>query len=295
MEAQASHFLKLPGEARNKIYRLLLVHDQPICVPGDTKHVQVQLFYLNRQVYEEAAAIFYEENVFQLAGLLQSRSRGLTLRYPQHIRKISIRPKIFNIRNDIKSTILSVLPKLTHFKELEIRYSTYYFDQEDLLDTAEQMKAWFRDGKSVIGKILTASPSVKIRMVEMQKDCTRYVRSGTRSAQCTDQGAGNKDHRNKNMGETGMSEAKTTHLARHTGDGGDDGLANDDKWTVDEPEWPSRADEWPSVRQRTVTHQAVLDPDHQRQFSVLLVPSLVEQWEYRLYDEMEAPVWSVQL
>lgn len=58
-------FLNLPGELRNKIYRLVLVKSKAFTVKlqfGGSR--TTSLMRTNKQIYQETSSIFYEENTF---------------------------------------------------------------------------------------------------------------------------------------------------------------------------------------------------------------------------------------
>jgi hypothetical protein len=61
------HFLSLPGEIRNEIYRLLLVipkSDPPSIRKRSGPSIHPQILYVCKQAHNEASAILYRENTF---------------------------------------------------------------------------------------------------------------------------------------------------------------------------------------------------------------------------------------
>ncbi|WPA98163.1 uncharacterized protein RHO25_002774 [Cercospora beticola] len=60
----ASPFFSLPGELRNRIYRLVLVEEHDVLV-SHTGYTRSGLLGVCQQIAAEATAIYYEENIFQ--------------------------------------------------------------------------------------------------------------------------------------------------------------------------------------------------------------------------------------
>ncbi|PPJ54496.1 hypothetical protein CBER1_02475 [Cercospora berteroae] len=60
----ASPFFSIPGELRNRIYRLVLVKEHDVLV-SHTGYTRSGLLGVCQQIAAEATAIYYEENTFQ--------------------------------------------------------------------------------------------------------------------------------------------------------------------------------------------------------------------------------------
>lgn len=59
------HFLNLPGEIRNQIYRFALLSERPFAVQLQFAPLDTALLRVNKQIYAEASTIFYHESVFR--------------------------------------------------------------------------------------------------------------------------------------------------------------------------------------------------------------------------------------
>ncbi|KAJ9635226.1 hypothetical protein H2201_003240 [Coniosporium apollinis] len=62
----ANLLMRLPGELRNEIYRLVLVKKKTLRVTKDSIPKQPQLTRVSRQIRKEAISIFYRENEFMV-------------------------------------------------------------------------------------------------------------------------------------------------------------------------------------------------------------------------------------
>ena len=72
-EAQKpAHFLKVPAEIRNKIYREVLRNSKTFTIryPSERTACDTGLLCVNKQILLEASSIFYAENVFCFPGYL---------------------------------------------------------------------------------------------------------------------------------------------------------------------------------------------------------------------------------
>ena len=72
-EHQQSRLLQLPGELRNRIYRLVAVHREPVHVTGSSEPTDGKINFSPRlpglalacrKTYDEIKGIYYEENTF---------------------------------------------------------------------------------------------------------------------------------------------------------------------------------------------------------------------------------------
>ena len=74
--------LRLPGEIRNSIYRILLTHHTPIDFARRLKYHLT----LNKQIYAEARVILYTENEFMIMARSWPRQGGI-LKNPNRFKK----------------------------------------------------------------------------------------------------------------------------------------------------------------------------------------------------------------
>lgn len=66
-EQRPTSFLDLPGEIRNRVYRLSLIFDRPFEVKVPSGSFSMPLLLANKQIYAEASSIFYQENAFEIS------------------------------------------------------------------------------------------------------------------------------------------------------------------------------------------------------------------------------------
>ena len=59
-------FLQLPGEIRNKIYHFALVKKHPFSIKLQFAPRDTALLRVNKQIFSEAANIFYDLNTFRI-------------------------------------------------------------------------------------------------------------------------------------------------------------------------------------------------------------------------------------
>ena len=91
-------FLNLPGELRNRIYRLHLLCDQVIDLdPNNYRRIapRLGLLLVSRHVHDEASKIFYGENPFRIfprySYCRRSLLTRLSPRYRSAIRSLELR------------------------------------------------------------------------------------------------------------------------------------------------------------------------------------------------------------
>lgn len=117
-------FLDLPGEIRNKIYRLVLVRHPG---PRGFEHLIPRLAppaltLVNKQIFDEALPIFYAENTFYL--LLWARSEGQTGQDPTNFHRFTRMVEYFGRPT---TSTKNQKPMLHYIKNIvvQIRNSTY--------------------------------------------------------------------------------------------------------------------------------------------------------------------------
>jgi hypothetical protein len=89
LEPQQSRLLSLPGEIRNRIYRLVAVHREPVYVTGSPQSTDGKINFSPRlpglglacqKTYDEIKRIYYEENTFNFTEYALRRERLKTFR-----------------------------------------------------------------------------------------------------------------------------------------------------------------------------------------------------------------------
>lgn len=151
--ADMTNFWDLPKKIRERIYRLLLVFDEPVCnemhqdlsaEPDGThlnrlgrsyKHVPL-LLRSDKKIEKEAAVIYYSENHFDVNVASSFVSNTLPRHY-RFVRKLTCTWSPYYPADDFKT-----LARLTSLQELNLRV-----DEEAMLDRVLKTPDWLRFDK----------------------------------------------------------------------------------------------------------------------------------------------------
>lgn len=286
-------FLELPGEVRNRIYRLLLVENPPICIPCDPEIVAVHLLRVCRQIHEEAIPILYQENTIGLdyVDLLSSEPFECLLAHRQHIRKIALCTTFGEIFR-LSVSLSDLFGQLSHPDVIEIYGHNYLWPEVDAIGADSKLNKHLRDDRSLIGRLLTNMPSLDIWIRERQIVNGAHIRIVDQGQTDTNNDIGNNEDGDEDVSgtsssETGMSNENTSQSLGNMSDNSD-GVRK-----------RRRLRKEVVYHQRFVLRKAILDPDYHVPFSVLTVPSHVRDWHYaplaHLGDESESayfPFWT---